>query len=174
MSLIPTLIPPLVPPLILSILRLPHGKDLPLPTKMTPHAAGFDLTAAVVDSVEIRPGEVKLIPCGFKMAVPVGYEAQVRPRSGLSSKHKITLINCVGTIDADYRGEVMVPLINLGSSAFVISRGERIAQMLIAPVPEVRVVEVESLDETERGSGGFGSTGVGSTGVSDAGLSAKS
>jgi len=144
----------------LPIVRLPHGKDLPLPAKMTPHSAGFDLSAAVTEPVEIPPQQVRLIPCGFKMAVPVGYEVQVRPRSGLSSKHRITLINCVGTIDSDYRGEVMVPLVNLSDVSFTIRRGERIAQMLIAPVPLVSVVEVETLDDTDRGAGGFGSTGL--------------
>jgi len=144
----------------LPIVRLSHGKDLPLPAMMTPHSAGFDLSAAVTEPVEIPPQQVRLIPCGFKMAVPVGYEVQVRPRSGLSSKHRITLINCVGTIDSDYRGEVMVPLVNLSDVSFTIRRGERIAQMLIAPVPLVSVVEVETLDDTDRGAGGFGSTGL--------------
>jgi dUTP pyrophosphatase len=146
--------------LTLQLLRLPHGQDLPLPTKMTPHSAGFDLYAAVTEPIEILPQQVKLIPCGFKMAVPEGYEAQVRPRSGLSSKHRITLINCVGTIDSDYRGEVMVPLINLSDIPFKITRGERIAQMLIAPIPHVVIKEVQSLDDTSRGTGGFGSTGT--------------
>jgi dUTP pyrophosphatase len=126
---------------------------------MTAHAAGFDLAAAVAAPVAIAPGEIKLIPCGFAMAVPVGYEAQVRPRSGLATKHGITMINAPGTIDADYRGEVQVPLINLGKAAFTIERGTRIAQMLIAPVPEVTMVEVETLDDTARGSRGFGHTG---------------
>lgn len=126
---------------------------------MTEHAAGFDLSAAVESAVPIAPGEIRLIPCGFAMAVPVGYEAQVRPRSGLSSRHGVTMINAPGTIDSDYRGEVKVPLINHGKQAFVIERGMRIAQLLIVPVPDVRLVEVDRLDETARGTGGFGHTG---------------
>ena len=146
-------------PINVQIKRLPNGKDLPLPAKMTAHAAGFDLAAAVAGPVAIAPGEIKLIPCGFAMAVPPGYEAQVRPRSGLASKHGITMINAPGTIDADYRGEVQVPLINLGKAPFNVERGTRIAQMLIAPVPHVEIIEVENLDDTARGSRGFGHTG---------------
>ncbi|HSV15932.1 MAG TPA: dUTP diphosphatase, partial [Tepidisphaeraceae bacterium] len=108
-----------------------------MPTKMTEHAAGFDLAAAVASPVVLQPGEIQLIPCGFAMAVPHGYEAQVRPRSGLSSKHGVTMINAPGTIDSDYRGEVHVPLINHGRQPFTIERGMRIAQMLITPVPTV-------------------------------------
>jgi dUTP pyrophosphatase len=126
---------------------------------MTAHAAGFDVCAAVADSVVLQRGEIKLIPCGFAMAVPVDYEAQVRPRSGLASKHGVTLINSPGTIDADYRGEVFVPLINHGPVDFTIERGMRIAQMLILPVPAVVIEEVDSLDDTARGAGGFGHTG---------------
>jgi dUTP pyrophosphatase len=126
---------------------------------MTEHAAGFDLSAAVSESVTLEPGEIRLVPCGFSMAVPHGYEAQVRPRSGLASKHGITMVNAPGTIDSDYRGEVHVPLINLGRQPFVIERGMRIAQMLILPVPQVEMVEVEELDETKRGKRGFGHTG---------------
>src|SRR4051812_28485080 len=145
--------------IVVRIKRTESGNDLPLPKKMTDHAAAFDLCAAVREPVTIEPGKIALIPCGFSMALPVGYEAQIRPRSGLASRHGITLINSPGTIDADYRGEVMTPLINLGSAPFVVERGMRIAQMLIAPVPEVRMVEVEELDSTERGAGGFGHTG---------------
>ena len=126
---------------------------------MTEHAAGFDLRAAVADSVSIAPGEIRIIPCGFCMALPEGYEAQVRPRSGLASKHGLTMINAPGTIDADYRGEVQVPLINHGKEPVEITRGMRIAQMLIVPVPKVDLVEVEDLGETKRGRGGFGHTG---------------
>jgi dUTP pyrophosphatase len=126
---------------------------------MTDHAAGFDLAAAVREPLVLQPGDIKLIPCGFAMAVPLGYEAQVRPRSGLSSRHGVTMINAPGTIDADYRGEVHVPLINLGRAPFTIERGMRIAQMLILPVPASEIVEVEELDETTRGEGGFGHTG---------------
>jgi len=127
---------------------------------MTEHAAGFDLCAAVRENLVIPPGEIKLIPCGFSMAIPPGYEAQVRPRSGLSTKFGITMINAPGTIDADYRGEVHVPLINHGKAPFTVERGMRVAQMLILPVPAVELLEVEELDETTRGKGGFGHTGT--------------
>ena len=126
---------------------------------MTEHAAGFDLAAAVKDRTTLLPGDIELIPCGFSMAVPHGYEAQVRPRSGLASRHGITMVNAPGTIDSDYRGEVQVPLINLGKAPFVVERGMRIAQMLIAAVPKVEIVEVEELDQTKRGKRGFGHTG---------------
>jgi dUTP pyrophosphatase len=142
-----------------SIRRLDHAKDLPLPAKQTADAAGFDLCAAVDAPVTIESMRIAMIPCGFAMQLPPGYEAQIRPRSGLSSRHGVTLINCVGTIDADYRGEVTVPLINLGRQAHVVRRGDRIAQMIVAPVPPVTLVEVDSLDETARGAGGFGHTG---------------
>jgi dUTP pyrophosphatase len=127
---------------------------------MTEHAAGLDLCAAVAEKVVLAAGEITLVPCGFCMAIPPGYEAQVRPRSGLASKFGVTLPNSPGTIDADYRGEVFVPLINHGRDHFVIERGMRIAQMLILPVPPVEVVEVDDLDPTPRGQGGFGHTGV--------------
>lgn len=127
--------------------------------RMTEHAAGFDLAAAVTKPTKIKPGDICLVPCGFSMALPVDYEAQVRPRSGLASKFGITMINAPGTIDADYRGEVHVPLINLGRKTFEITRGMRIAQMLILPVPKVKIVEVKTLDETKRGKRGFGHTG---------------
>jgi dUTP pyrophosphatase len=126
---------------------------------MTEHSAGFDLPAAVQKSARIKPGQILLVPCGFSMAVPNGFEAQVRPRSGLASRFGITMINAPGTIDSDYRGEVMVPLINLGRKSFTVERGMRIAQMLILPVPRVKLVEVKSLGETKRGKGGFGHTG---------------
>ena len=146
-------------PITVKIRRLPHGEGVPLPTFATAHAAGADLRAAVDHPVTIQPGRIHLIPCGFAMAIPPGYEAQVRPRSGLSSQHGLTLINAPGTIDADYRGEVQVPLINLGQAPFVIERGMRVAQMVVLPVPPVEVVEVDELDETDRGHGGFGHTG---------------
>lgn len=130
-----------------------------LPRYQTEHAAGMDLHAAISESVTIAPGEIRMIPCGFAMAVPVGFEAQVRPRSGLASKHGIGMPNAPGTIDADYRGEVTVPLINLGRQPFTIERNMRIAQMVVAPVAHCAVEEVEDLDETVRGAGGFGSTG---------------
>ncbi|MBL1218877.1 MAG: dUTP diphosphatase [Planctomycetes bacterium] len=133
--------------------------DVPLPCYQTDHAAGLDLCAAVSGPIVLEAGDIRLIPCGFKMAVPPGYEAQVRPRSGLALKHGISMPNAPGTIDADYRGEVGVPLINLGREPFTVERHMRIAQMVIAPVATAEVVEVEQLDETGRGEGGFGSTG---------------
>ena len=120
----------------------------------------MDLHAAIDESIGLDPGEIRLVSCGFAMALPSGWEAQVRPRSGLASRHGISMPNAPGTIDADYRGEVSVPLINLGRDRFVVEPGMRIAQMVIAQVPQVRVEEVDSLDETARGSGGCGSTGV--------------
>jgi dUTP pyrophosphatase len=123
----------------------------------------MDIAAAVPEPVVLQPGDIRLIPCGFAMAIPKGYEAQVRPRSGLASKHGITMINTPGTIDSDYRGELHVPLINLGKQPFTVERGMRIAQMLILPVPAVQVIEVEELDQTPRGQGGFGHTGTSTT-----------
>jgi dUTP pyrophosphatase len=146
-------------PITVRIKRAPHGQDLPLPLRMTELSAGFDLPAAVDEPLVVAPGEIRLVPCGFHMALPRGYEAQVRPRSGLASRHGITLVNSPGTIDADYRGEVRVPLINLGREPFTVERGMRIAQMVVLPVPPVNFVEVEELDETDRGVGGFGHTG---------------
>ena len=147
-------------PIKVKIKRLEGAGDLPLPVRMTAHAAGFDLHAGVAEPVGLAPGDIRLIPCGFAMAIPPGYEAQVRPRSGLASRHGITMANAPGTIDADYRGEVHVPLINLGRKPFTVERGMRIAQMLILPVPPVELVEVDDLDDTPRGKGGFGHTGA--------------
>lgn len=144
-------------PVALRFKRLSTLADLP--AYQTAHAAGMDLHAAISESVTIEPGEIRMIPCGFAMAVPVGFEAQVRPRSGLASKHGISMPNAPGTIDADYRGEVKVPLINLGKQPFVVERNMRIAQMVIAAVAHCAVEEVDDLDETARGAGGFGSTG---------------
>jgi dUTP pyrophosphatase len=141
------------------IRRLPGNGDLPLPSYQTKDAVGMDVHAAVTSDVTIAPGEVAGIPCGFSMAVPPGYEAQVRPRSGLAAKHALSLANSPGTIDPDYRGEVKVLLINHGSSAFVVTRGMRIAQLLVLPVPRVAWMEVDELPSTERGAGGFGHTG---------------
>jgi len=141
------------------IRRLPHGRDVELPTYQSEHAAGMDLHAAVESDAAIAPGAVALIPCGFQMAVPVGHEAQIRPRSGLAAKHAVTVVNAPGTIDADYRGEVMVALINHGTEAFTVGRGMRVAQMLIVPVPRTQWVEVDDLEATARGAGGFGHTG---------------
>lgn len=146
-------------PIKIKIKRLAGGEGLPLPAFATEHSSGADLHAAVLDHATIAPGEIRLIPCGFAMAIPPGHEAQVRPRSGLSSKHGVTLVNTPGTIDADYRGEVQVPLINLGRQPFNVERGMRIAQMVIAAVPKVQYVEVDELESTKRGAGGFGHTG---------------
>ena len=150
------------PTVSVSICRLPGNQDVPLPDYQSAHAAGMDLHACVPGDapVTIQPGQIALIPCGFAMAVPVGYEAQVRPRSGLAAKHGITMINAPGTIDADYRGEVKVPLINHGREPFRVTRAMRIAQMLIAPVPRTQWVEVAELPATQRGEGGFGHTGT--------------
>jgi dUTP pyrophosphatase len=141
------------------VLRLPHGQGLALPSYQSKHAAGFDVVAAVIEPVELAPEGRMLVPTGFALELPEGYEAQVRPRSGLALKHGVTLLNTPGTIDADYRGEVMVLLINHGSEKFTIRRGDRIAQLVIAPVNHVEIVAVETLGATERGPGGFGSTG---------------
>lgn len=141
--------------------RLPHAGDLPLPAYESALAAGADLRAAMDEDVVLAPGERTLIPTGFAMALPAGYEAQVRPRSGLAAKQGVTVLNSPGTVDADYRGEVKVVLVNLGQDPVTISRGMRIAQMVIAPVMQPRFTEVEALSETDRGAGGFGSTGQG-------------
>lgn len=146
------------------VLRLPHGAGLDLPAYATAHAAGVDLLAAVDKDVVLQPGGRALIPTGLAIALPEGYEAQVRPRSGLALKHGLTLLNSPGTIDADYRGEVGVILANLGSEAFTVTRGLRIAQLVVAPVSFLVWQETNSLPESQRGSGGFGSTGVGPTG----------
>lgn len=130
-----------------------------VPAYQTAQAAGLDLHAVLDEAVEISAGAILRVPCGFAMSIPPGWEAQVRPRSGLASRHGITMPNAPGTIDADYRGEVQVPLINLGSVSFTIEPGMRVAQMVIAPVARVLVEEVDDLDETGRGEGGFGSTG---------------
>lgn len=140
--------------------KLPHGADLPLPAYATEHAAGMDLIAAVEGKLTLGSLERQLIPTGFAMALPEGYEAQVRPRSGLAFKHGVTVCNAPGTIDADYRGEVKVLLVNLSHEPFVIERGMRIAQLVIAPVTRGDWQVVQNLDDTARGSGGFGSTGM--------------
>jgi len=145
----------------ISIRRLAHGDGLTLPHFASELAAGADIRAAVGEETILRPGERRLIPSGFAMAVPAGFEAQVRPRSGLALKHGIGVLNSPGTVDADYRGEVGVILINHGDADFHIMRGDRIAQMVIAALPKVAFTEVEALDDTARGSGGFGSSGKG-------------
>jgi dUTP pyrophosphatase len=141
---------------------LPHYQGLTLPAYETSQSAGMDLRAAVAENeaVTIPPGEWRLIPVGIAIALPDGYEAQVRPRSGLAAKHGISLVNTPGTIDADYRGEIRVNLINHGQAAFNVKRGDRIAQLIIAPVMQAVWDEAEDLDETARGAGGFGSTGT--------------
>jgi dUTP pyrophosphatase len=146
----------------LQIQRLPHGADLPLPSYQSIHAAGLDLLAAVPAAapLTLKPGERGLVPCGIAIALPHGFEAQVRPRSGLAVHHGVTVLNAPGTIDADYRGEVMVVLVNLGAGPFAITRGMRIAQLVIAPIARARIVEATALDATARGVKGFGSTGM--------------
>lgn len=140
--------------------QLPHGAGLSLPTYQSAFAAGMDLPAAVVESIRLEPGMRALIPTGLVIELPPGYEGQVRPRSGLAMKHGITVLNAPGTIDADYRGEVQVLLVNLGEAGFTIERGMRIAQLVIAPVVQVRIALCEDLSDTQRGAGGFGSSGV--------------
>ncbi len=140
---------------------LDHAVGLPMPGYETGQSAGMDLAAAVEDAVELAPGDRALIPTGLSIALPAGFEAQIRPRSGLAAKHGVTVLNTPGTIDADYRGEIKVILINHGQEAFTIERGMRIAQMVIARHEQVEWDVVEELDETERGAGGFGSTGTG-------------
>jgi len=146
-----------------AIRRLDNAQGLPLPAYQTEGAAGMDLHAAIPEGapLTLRPGARALVPTGFAIALPVGFEAQIRPRSGLAAKHGVTCLNAPGTIDHDYRGEVQVILMNLGETDFHVRRGERIAQMLIAPVTRAAWREVDNLDETSRGEGGFGSTGQG-------------
>jgi dUTP pyrophosphatase len=138
-------------------LRLHQGAQLP--AYQTEHAAGLDLHACIEAPVTLAPGDIAMIPCGFAMAIPHGFEAQVRPRSGLATKHGIGMPNSPGTVDSDYRGEMKVPLVNLGRAAFTVEHGMRIAQMVVAPVARATVRVVEELDGTSRGAGGFGSTG---------------
>jgi dUTP pyrophosphatase len=145
----------------IEIKQLPHGEGLPLPAYQSAHAAGLDLLAAVLENapVVLAPGESAMVPTGLAIALPDGFEAQVRPRSGLAAKHGVTVLNAPGTVDADYRGEISVILINHGKIPFTIRRGERIAQMIIASVARAELVPVATLPSSERGSGGFGSTG---------------
>ena len=146
-----------LPDIEIALLRLPHGIDLPLPAYAADGAAGMDVVAA--EALTLAPGARYAVATGFAMAIPAGYEVQVRPRSGLALKHGITCLNTPGTIDSDYRGEVKIILANLGSEPFVIARGDRIAQLIPAAVERATLTEVDSLDETARGAGGFGSTG---------------
>lgn len=139
--------------------RLPHAEGLPLPLYMSENASGMDLCAAVNEELILKQGEYRLVPTGIAVAIPVGYEGQVRPRSGLAFRHGITILNSPGTVDADYRGEIKVLLINLGSASYVIKRGERIAQMVIHKVTQAIIKEVNELPASARGEGGFGHTG---------------
>jgi dUTP pyrophosphatase len=148
-------------PIKIEIQQLPHGEGLAPPAYQTAHAAGLDLLAAVPEdtALVLAPGRYALVPTGLCIALPPGFEAQVRPRSGLAAKHGVTVLNAPGTVDADYRGEIGVLLINHGEAPFTIRRGERIAQMVIAPVAQAELIAAATLSETGRGSGGFGSTG---------------
>lgn len=145
-----------------NIVRLPHGAELPLPAYKTEDAAGCDLAAAIPENepVTVPPGERVLVPTGIAIALPPGHEGQVRPRSGLSVDHGVTVLNAPGTIDADYRGEIRVPIINHGAAAFTITRGMRIAQLVVAPITKASFVETDNLNATSRGGDGFGSTGL--------------
>lgn len=144
----------------LLVKREPGNDDLPMMEYMTEHAAGMDIYAAVKEDVILKPGETKLIPTGMSIAVPIGYEAQIRPRSGLALKKEVTVLNTPGTIDADYRGPVGIILANMGKEDFVVKRADRVAQMVIAPVVQAKPKLVDELPATDRGEGGFGSTGV--------------
>ena len=144
----------------ISVKRLPHNTNLPLPEYETLQSAGMDLPAAIDSPMTLSPGEHAMLPTGLAIALPGGYEAQIRPRSGLAARNGVTVLNTPGTIDADYRGELKVILINLGTEPFEIERGMRIAQMVIAPVTQGKLTEVDDLSDTARGAGGFGSTGV--------------
>jgi dUTP pyrophosphatase len=144
----------------LSILRLPHARDLPLPAYATEGSAGFDLLAAIPDDVTLAPGARLAVPCGIAIALPIGFEAQVRPRSGMALNHGITLLNAPGTVDSDYRGEIKAILINHGEAPFKIARGMKIAQMIVAPCIQAQLAEVSELPSSARGAGGFGSTGL--------------
>jgi dUTP pyrophosphatase len=157
-----------------AIQRLANGLGLPLPAYATSGSAGADLLAAVERAVVLKPGERALVGCGIAIALPPGYEAQVRPRSGLAAKHGVTVLNAPGTIDADYRGEIGVVLINLGEAAFTVERGLRVAQLVVAPVAAARWREVQALPDSARGPGGFGSTGFGATGFGATGPGATS
>ena len=148
-------------PLRVRFRRLAHGAGLPLPEPASAGSAGLDLRAAIESDELLKPGERRRVPTGFAVELPAGHEGQVRPRSGLASRHGVTVVNAPGTIDSDYRGEIQVALVHLGDEPYRLSRGDRIAQLVVAPVVSVAVEEAEELDETERGAGGFGSTGRG-------------
>lgn len=142
-----------------SIKRSPHGRDLDLPAYATPGSAGVDLRAAIDEPLTLEPGQIALVPTGIAVAIPQGFEGQIRPRSGLATKHGISLINAPGTVDSDFRGEMRCSLINLGQESYTVRRGDRIAQMIIAPVYQAEFEEVDELPESKRGKGGWGSTG---------------
>lgn len=146
--------------LAISIRQLPHGAGLPLPRYATAASAGMDLCAAVADETVLAPGARAAVPTGLSIALPAGYEAQIRPRSGLALTHGLTVLNSPGTIDSDYRGEIQIILGNLGAEPFAVTRGMRIAQLVVAPVTRIEWVESETLPDSERGEGGFGSTGL--------------
>ena len=145
---------------VIKVKRLKHNKDIPLPAYESEGSSGLDIRAAVEESVVLKPGRIRLIPTGLAISVPSGFEVQIRPRSGLALRHGIGMVNSPGTIDADYRGEIGLVLINWGGKPFTINRGDRIAQMVISRVTRAEVTEVDNLDETPRGSGGFGHTGI--------------
>lgn len=144
----------------MKLVRLPHAEGLPLPAQASPGSAGADLRAALLEPLVLRPGERALVPTGFALELPAGYEGQVRPRSGLALRHGLTLLNSPGTIDSDYRGEVQVLIVHLGTEPATLARGDRIAQLVVAPVEAPRFVEVEELAPSRRAGGGFGSTGT--------------
>lgn len=147
-------------PITVAVVRLAHAKGLPLPEHASSGSAGLDLRAAIEDTLTLEPGARVQVPTGLILELPGGWEGQVRPRSGLALRHGVTLLNTPGTIDSDYRGELKVILVNLGQEAFRVTRGDRIAQLIVAPVAQVLVVEADRLGSTRRGEGGFGSTGV--------------
>ena len=147
-------------PVRVQVLVEPEGQGLELPRYETEHAAGMDLRAAIADSLVLPPGERALVPTGLRVAIPEGYEAQVRPRSGLAIRHGVTVANAPGTIDADYRGPLCVGLVNLSQTPYTINRGDRIAQLIVAPVSRADLIVVKELDDTARGTGGFGHTGT--------------
>ena len=147
-------------PIRIHIEVLPEAEGLELPAYASPGSAGMDLRAAVTEEVVLQPGDIRLISTGLRVAIPLGYEAQIRPRSGLALKHGITIPNAPGTIDSDYRGVLQVILANMGPAPFAVQRGDRIAQMVIAPVVQARLCRLQALDDTERGEGGFGSSGT--------------
>ncbi len=145
--------------IVVRIKRLPHGRDLDLPAYATPGSAGVDLSAAIQEPLTLAPGQIALVPTGIAVAIPPGFEGQIRPRSGLATKHGISLVNAPGTVDSDFRGEMRCSLINLGQEPYTVHRGDRISQMIIAPVFQAKFEEVDQLPESERGEGGWGSTG---------------